>query len=155
VRDQHALDRVAQRIALQHRRLGQAAFEIAQDDQAFLDDRAALGLQYRQRGGAARAREQPVGARPGDVDHVEIDRIARILQREQDLEPLRERADRDVVDDRFSRFRRRAHSRPLGSSEPVDRNTHREHGETEEAENGRHGDAGGRERQPLVGCRQR
>ena len=87
-RDQHLLDRAAERIGLHHRPLGKALLEVAHDHQALLQRLAIVELERRQRGGAAGLLEQPVGPRLRDVDlDVRHDRMEP-LQLEQDLDPL-------------------------------------------------------------------
>jgi hypothetical protein len=79
---------------------GPALLDIAQDHEALLENATGFGLKHRQRRGAAGLLQKPIWAWLGDVDHPELDRARQPFEREQDLDPLRKRADGDVIDDR-------------------------------------------------------
>src|SRR5436190_13306380 len=95
--DEHALHRMPICVTLRDRMLGEQGFEIAQDDKAFLEDTAIGGLEDRQRRRAAGLSQQRFLPRFRDVDDLEAHIAPATLQRQQDLQPLTERADRDVV----------------------------------------------------------
>ena len=96
---QHVFHRTPVRVALGDRMFRIDVLEVLQDDQAFLDDVSIGRFQHRQCRGAAGLFQQPVGTLLGDVDHLEVDFVAAALQRQQDVQPLAERADGDVVND--------------------------------------------------------
>ncbi|MGB9130276.1 MAG: hypothetical protein WCB97_11550, partial [Thiobacillus sp.] len=52
---------------------------------------------------SARPGRQRFGAWPGDVHHLKIDVVLPAFQRQLDFQPLAERADGDVINDRTGR----------------------------------------------------
>ncbi len=85
---QQALDRALARVALHDRRAPQRILQVMQDHQALIQDAAVGQLQHRQRGPTARPGEPCRVTRLRDIDDVEVERVCRALQREQDLQPL-------------------------------------------------------------------
>jgi hypothetical protein len=96
-RPEHVLDATFERIARGDARLGEAVLHVLHQDEALAQDTAVLRLEERKRARAGRLREESGISRLGDVDDVELDLPREPLEREKDLEPLTEGADRDVM----------------------------------------------------------
>jgi hypothetical protein len=97
----HVFHGTSVRVRLGNGGLREHILQVLQDDQALLEDAPVGRLQDRQRRRAAGFLQEPV--RPGlrDVDDAKIHLIPQPLERQQDLQPLAERADGNVVDGEF------------------------------------------------------